>query len=110
MNAELVADSVLLADPVQGDPGAGRVADVVVEVVAGRPSGHRALLDAEGQPALFCLLQEWNEMLFEVAEVLVHAVLLIASDKSTDGVRAQKRGGIEDAHHEIPLLFSVGRS
>ena len=51
MDAELVADAVLLADPVQRDPGPRRVGDVVVEVVTRCPSGHRALLHPERQPA-----------------------------------------------------------
>ncbi len=49
VDAELVADAVLLGDAVQRDPGARRVGDVVVPVVAGGPAGHRALLDAIGQ-------------------------------------------------------------
>ena len=39
VDAELVADAVALADPVQGDPRRRRVADVVVEVVAGVQPG-----------------------------------------------------------------------
>src|SRR6187549_1202828 len=81
MDAELVADAMLLADAVERDPCPGCVANVVVEVVTGRPSGHGTLLDAESQTALFRLLQQWNEVFFEVTQVLIHAVFLITSHK-----------------------------
>ena len=97
MDAELIADAVLLADAVQRDPGAGRVGDVVVPVVAGRPARHRALLDAVGQPALLRRLQQRDELLLEVDEVLVHAALLVAADEAADGVDAEQRRGVEHA-------------
>src|SRR5213593_3455598 len=46
VDAELIADAMLLTDPVQRDPGARSVGDVVVPVVARGPAGHRTLLDA----------------------------------------------------------------
>ena len=50
------------------------------------PAGHRALLDAEGEAALLRLLQQRDEVLLEVAEVLIHAVLLVAADEAADGI------------------------
>ena len=106
VNAELIADAVLLADAMQRDPGARRVGDVVVPVVAGRPPRHRALLDAIGESALLDRLQDRDEVILEVHEVLVHAVLLIAADEAADGVHAQEHRGVEDLHHEVALLLA----
>ena len=104
MDAELIADAVLLADPVQRDPRAGRVRDVVVPVVARRPARHRALLDPVGQPARFGRLQQRHELRFEIEEVLVHAVLLVAPDEAADGIDAEQHRGVEHAQHELVLL------
>ena len=104
VDAEVVAEPVLLADAVQSDPGPGRVGDVVVEVVARRPSRHRALLDPIRQPALLGGFEQRNEVLFEIDQILVHAVLLIAADESADRIDAQHRRGIEHAKHEVVLL------
>ena len=108
VDAELVADTVLLADAMQRDPRARRVGDVVVPVVAGRPSRHRALLDAIGESALLDRFQDRNEVILEVHEVLVHAVLLIAADEAADGVHAQEHRGVENLHQEVALLLARG--
>ena len=109
VNAELIADAVLLADPVQRDPGARRVGDVVVPVVAGRPPGHRALLDAVGQPACLRRLEQRHELRFEIEQVLVHAALLVAADEAADGIDAEQRRGVEHAQHEVVLLLAHRR-
>ena len=109
VDAELVADAVLLADPVQRDPGARRVGDVVVPVVARRPAGHRALLDAVGQAARLGLLEQRHEPLLEVDQVLVHRALLVAADEAADRVDAEQRRRVEDPQHEVVLLLPDGR-
>ena len=102
---KLIADAVLLADAVQRDPGAGRVGDVVVPVVAGRPARHRALLDAIRQPALLRRLEQRDEAARSKSiRFSVHAVLLIAADESADRVDAEQRRGVEHAQHEVVLL------
>ena len=88
MDAELIADAVLLANPVQGDPAAGGVGDVVVKVVADRPAGHRALLDAIRQATRLGFYEQRHEPFLEVGEVLIHAVPLVAPDKAADGADA----------------------
>ena len=105
VDAELIADAVLLADLVQRDPGAGRVGDVVVPDVAGRPPGHRALLDPIGQPALLRFLQQRDEPLLEVDQVLVHGVLVIAADEAADRVDAEQHRRVERPQHELVLLL-----
>ena len=80
---------MLLANAMQRDPCAGRIADVVVKIVTGGPAGHRALLDAECEAAFLCGLQR-NEMLVEVDQVLIHAVLLIPAYKSANGIHFQQ--------------------
>ena len=109
VDAQLIADAVAFADAVQGDPRAGRVGDVVVKVVARRPAGHRALLNAVGQAARLRLLEQRDEVLFKVNQVLVHAQRLVATDEAAHGVNAQQRGGVEDAHHEVMFLLPDGR-
>src|SRR5262245_22220201 len=106
MNAELVSDTMLFADAVQRYPRAGGVADVVMEVVAGRPSGHGTLFDAECEPTVFRFLQQRNEVSLEIVQVLVHAVLLVAADKAADGFRSEESCGIEDTQHEVHLLLT----
>src|SRR5262249_41128579 len=106
MNSKLIAHTVLLANAMKRDPGAGRVTDVVVEVVVRGPARHRALLNAERETAFLRCLQQRNEMLFEVDKVLIHAVLLIATYKSANGIHAQQRRGFENPHHEIMLHLS----
>ena len=91
VDAELIADAVPLADAVQRDPGARRVGDVVVPVVAGRPAGHRTLLDAIDEPARLRVLQQRDEYRFEIDEVLVHAALLVAADEAADCIDAKQR-------------------
>ena len=73
VNPELIADAVLLADTMQRNPGSRRVGDVVVKIIARRPPWHRARLDSIDQASRLGLGQERHEVLFEVAEVLVHA-------------------------------------
>ena len=109
VDAELIADAVLLADPVQRDPRAGRVGDVVVPVVARGPAGHRALLDAIRQPACLGLLEQRDELLLEIEEVLVHAVLLVAADEPAHGVDAEQRRRVERAQHEVVFLLAHRR-
>src|SRR5262245_64065239 len=46
MNPELITDAVLLADAMDRNPRPRGVGDVVVPIVTGDPSRHRALLDA----------------------------------------------------------------
>ena len=106
---KLIADAVLLADPVQRDPRAGRIGDVVVPDVAGRPAWHRALLDPVGQPALLGRLQQRDEPLLEVDQVLVHGVLRVAADEAADRVDAEQHRGIERAQHELVLLLAHRR-
>src|SRR5262249_24911846 len=77
VDAELVTDAMLLADPVEDNPGSRRVGDVVVPVVADGPSGHRTLLDAVNQAALLRTGKQRNEVFLEVTEVLIHVVLLV---------------------------------
>ena len=109
VDPELIADAVLLGDAVQRDPRPRRVGDVVVPVVAGGPAGHRALLDAIGQPARLRLLQQRHEVLLEVLEVLVHAAFLVAADEAADGVDAERRRRVERAQHEVDLLLADRR-
>src|SRR5262249_56796134 len=52
VNSKLIADPVLLANTMQRDPSARRVADVVMKIVVRGPTRHRALLYAEREPAL----------------------------------------------------------
>jgi hypothetical protein len=80
-----------------------------VPVVARRPPGHRALLDAIGQPAILGRLQQRDEVLFEVEEVLIHAVLLVAADEAAHRVDAEQGRGVEHAQHEVDLLLAHGR-
>src|SRR5262245_52767775 len=90
MNSKLIPDAVLLANAMQRDPGAGRVSDVVMKIVVSGPAGHRALLDAECETPFLRRLQQRNEMLLEVDQVLIHAVPLVPSDKSTNRIYAQQ--------------------
>src|SRR3954471_19607068 len=55
VDSELVSDIVLCADSVQLNPWSGGVSQIVVPNVAGRPPGHRALLDAVDQTARLSL-------------------------------------------------------
>src|SRR5262245_47236682 len=100
VNTKLIADAMLFTDAVQCDPGTGCIADVVMEIVARRPSGHGALFYAESEAAFFGLLQQGNELFLEVSEVLIHAVLLIATHKSANGLCAQQSRRVEDTQHE----------
>ena len=104
VDAELVPHAVALTDLVQGDPHRGGVADVVVEVVARRPAGHRALLDPVGEPAVLGRLQQRDEALLEVDQVLVHRLRLVAPDEANDRRDAQEHRGVHDPHHEVVLL------
>jgi len=53
VDAQLIADAVLLADPVQRIQAPGVYAILFVPVVARRPTPHGALLDAEVSPRAF---------------------------------------------------------
>ncbi len=86
----------------------GRVGDVVVPVVARRPAGHRALLDAVGEPAVLRRLEQRHEPGLEVDEVLVHAALLVAPDEPAHGVDAEQHRRVERAQHEVVLLLADG--
>ena len=103
MDAELVPHPVPLADAVQGDPGAGRVGDVVVPAVQRRPARHRALLHPVGEAARLGLAHERNELLLEHLEVGVHLKIGVASDEAADRVGLQQHGGIEHPQHELVL-------
>ncbi len=82
----------------------GGVADVVVEVVARCPAGHRALLDAVLQPAGLGLVEQRHEALLEVDEVLIHRLGLVAADEARDCRGAEQRSGIHGGEHEVVLL------
>jgi hypothetical protein len=109
VDTELVADSGLLADAVQGDPRARGVRDVVVEVVARGPARHGALLDAVCELPLLRVLQQRHEPLGEVLEVLVHRPLLVAPDEPAHRVRAHQHGRVHDPLHEVVLLATQRR-
>src|SRR5262245_15696124 len=89
VNPELVAYPVLLADPVERDPCAGGIRDVVVPIVAYRPPRHWALLNAVDQSARFRLSEHRNEVLLNIEKVLIHAMLLVPADKSADRINAE---------------------
>ena len=89
VDAELIADAVPLADPVERDPHPRRVGDVVVEVVADGPARHRALLDAVLEPARLRLLEQRDEDLLEEEEVLIHRQLLVAADEAADRLQTR---------------------
>ena len=109
VDAEAVADAVLLADPVESDPGPRRVGDVVVPVVAGRPAGHRALLDAVDEAARLRLPEQRHEALLEGEQVLVHRERLVASHEAAHRVDAEQARRLEHAAHEVVLLPAHGR-
>ena len=88
VDAELVADAVLLADAMQRDPRARRVRDVVVPAIEHVPARHRALLDAVGEAARLRFLEQRNEHLLEHHEVLVHLELDVAADEAAHRIRA----------------------
>src|SRR4249920_2450315 len=95
MNAELITDTMLLADSMQSDPGTRRVRDVVVPSVERVPPRHRALLDAVGEAACLGLLEQGYELLLEHDEVLVHLEPDVSADETAHCVGAQQRGSIE---------------
>ncbi len=107
MNAELIADAVPLADPMQRDPGTGRIRDVVVPAVEHVPARHRALLDAVRQAARLRFLEQRDEHLLEHDEVLIHFQLRIAADEAAHRVRAEQHRGIEHAQHEVMIACDV---
>src|SRR4029078_149733 len=72
VDAELVADAVGFGDLLQRDPHPWRIRDVVVEVVAGRPSGHGTLLHPILEVARLLLLQQRLELLLEMDAVVVN--------------------------------------
>ena len=94
VDAELIADAVALADLVERDPHPGRVADVVVEVVARRPAGHRALLHPVLQAAGLGLLEQRHEALLEVDQVLIHRLGLVAADEARHRRHAEQGCGV----------------
>ena len=51
VDAQLVTDALSLTDAMKGDPRAWRISDVVMKVVAGRPSRHWTLFIAISQTA-----------------------------------------------------------
>ena len=89
---------------VKHDPWPRGVGDVVVEGISGRPTGHGALFHAIAQATIFRRLQQWNEMLLEVFEVLLHGSLGVPTDEPADGIGLEKHRGVEDPQHEIVLL------
>ena len=109
MNAKLIAHAMLVANPMQRDPGAGCVAEVIVKIIARGPARHRALLHSECETALLRAPQQRNEMLLKVDQIPIHTVLLIPAHKPTNGVRAQQGRGFENAHHEVVLFLSQHR-
>jgi hypothetical protein len=54
-------------------------------------------------------LQQRDELLLEVDEVLVHAVLLVAPDEPADGVHAEEHRRVERPQHEIVLFLADHR-
>ena len=88
MNAELVTDTMLLADSMKSDPGTRRVRDVVVPSVERVPPRHRALLDAVGEAACLGLLEQGDELLLEHDEVLIHLEPDVAADETAHCVCA----------------------
>src|SRR5215831_11305335 len=90
VNSKLIADPVLLANAMQRDPSARRVGDVVMKIVIRGPTWHRALLYAERETAFLGGFQQRNEMLFEVDQVLIHAVVLIPPHESTNRIHSQQ--------------------
>src|SRR5215467_10144624 len=86
VDSELIPNSGLLADTVKGNPGAGRIGNIVVIIVPGSPSGHRALLNAINEAAVSSLPEQRNEVFGKIKQVLIHAESLVASYKSAYGV------------------------
>ena len=82
----------------------GVYAMLLCQLSPGRPPRHRTLLDPEREPAILGRLEQRHEVLLEVAEVLIHAVPLVAADEPADGVHAEQHGGVEHAQHEVVLL------
>ena len=108
VDAELIAHAVLLRDPVQGDPGAGHVRDVVHPQVGGVPARHGALLHAELQAAVLGGLEQGDEFRFEKVVVLVHAELDVAAHEAAYRLDAQGDRRVHGADHELALLEAVG--
>src|SRR5687768_4861735 len=100
MDAELVTDTVLLADAMQRDPGTRCVGDVVVPAVQRIPTRHRTLLDAVGEAASLGFLEQRNELLLEHDQVLIHFEPDVAADESAYRVGTEERSGVEYAQHE----------
>ena len=63
------------------------------------------VFDTESQAALLGFLEQRHELLFEVDQVLVHAVLLVAADEAANRVDTEQHRRIERAQHEVVLLF-----
>src|SRR4029077_7974208 len=80
-----------------------RIADVVVPVVTGRPTGHRTLFQSVGESAVLCGLQQRNELFLEVTEILIHAVLLVAADESTYRVHTEQDCSVEELQQKLVL-------
>src|SRR5262245_7760718 len=93
----------------QRDPGTGCVADVVMKIIARSPARHRALFYPERETSFFARFQQRYEMLLEIDQVSVDAVLLIAAYKSANSVHTQQRRGLEHTHHEVVLFLSERR-
>ena len=105
VDAELIADAVLVTDAVQRDPRAGRVRDVVVPGVVGRPSRHRTLLDAIDQPARLRVFEQRHEHRFELGEVLLERQRVVPADEAAHRADAKRLGGLEHAPEEVVLLL-----
>jgi hypothetical protein len=80
-----------------------------VEVVAGGPAWHRALLDAVDEAARLRFLEERHEIVRELLEVLIHAERLVSPDEAANRVDAEEGGRVEHAEHEVHLLFAQPR-
>jgi hypothetical protein len=103
VDAELVADLVLLRDAMEADPHARRVADLVVPQVGRVPARHRALLDAVLEAAVLGRLQEGHEAPLEVLEVLVHVERDVPAHEPAHRLHPEGDGGVHDLHHPVVL-------
>jgi hypothetical protein len=101
--AELVADTVALTHAVQRDPHRSRVGDVVVEAVASRPAGHRALLDSVLQATLLGLQQHRHERHLEFEHVLIHLLGPVAPDEPAHRLDAEQHSRIHRPYREFVL-------
>ena len=109
VNAKLIPDPVLFADPVQRDPGSRRVREVVVKAVVGGPAWHRTLFDTKHQTARLCLREQRHERSFELDQVLLERQLGVAAHEPADSAYAERVRRVEDAPQKFVLLPSDGR-